>query len=249
MRPTPWAYGQFEDFVLECSCLILSYVGHLNPADRNDPVKVARHISQVVNSHDDRGVVEGNWTTDFSDGRAPTTWMGSASILQQFFRTRRPVRYGQCWTFAGVATTGKSSHSLCHFLLTKLTLLILLCLTVCRALGLPSRTITNYQSAHDTHKSLTVDRFFSTNLEPLDDRNRDSIWNFHVWTEVWMQREDLPGGYDGWQVLDATPQEISSGLFRCGPASVLAVKRGEIQYPYGEFETNLSLVFQTNAIF
>ena len=47
-----------------------------------------------------------------------------------------------------------------------------------------------------------------------------------------MRRDDLPRGYDGWQVIDATPQEISSGLFRCGPASVLAVKKGEVQYPY-----------------
>lgn len=49
-----------------------------------------------------------------------------------------------------------------------------------------------------------------------------------------MAREDLPAGYDGWQVIDATPQEISSGLFRCGPASVMAVKKGDIQYPYGQ---------------
>lgn len=107
MRPSPWMYGQFEDFVLECSCLVLSYVGHLNPADRNDPIKVTRHIAAIVNSHDDKGIVEGNWTTDYSGGRAPTSWIGSASILQQFFRTRRPVRYGQCWTFAGVAATGE----------------------------------------------------------------------------------------------------------------------------------------------
>ena len=26
-----------------------------------------------------------------------------------------------------------------------------------------------------------------------------------------MQREDLPEGYGGWQVLDPTPQERSSG--------------------------------------
>lgn len=49
-----------------------------------------------------------------------------------------------------------------------------------------------------------------------------------------MARSDLPNGNDGWQVVDATPQELSSGLFRCGPASVASVKRGEIQLPYGE---------------
>ena len=35
--------------------------------------------------------------------------------------------------------------------------------------------------------------------------------NFHVWNDCWMKRPDLPSGYDGWQVVDATPQETSSG--------------------------------------
>ncbi len=36
--------------------------------------------------------------------------------------------------------------------------------------------------------------------------------NFHVWNEVWMERPDLePGGYSGWQAIDATPQEESDG--------------------------------------
>ena len=40
---------------------------------------------------------------------------------------------------------------------------------------------------------------------------RDSIWNFHVWNDVWMSRPDLPRGYGGWQAIDATPQEASDG--------------------------------------
>lgn len=35
--------------------------------------------------------------------------------------------------------------------------------------------------------------------------------NFHVWNEVWMSRKDLGKDYDGWQVIDATPQETSEG--------------------------------------
>ena len=41
---------------------------------------------------------------------------------------------------------------------------------------------------------------------------RDSIWNFHVWNDVWMERPDLPSGYGGWQAIDATPQEESGGI-------------------------------------
>ena len=35
--------------------------------------------------------------------------------------------------------------------------------------------------------------------------------NFHVWNESWFKRRDLPQGYDGWQVIDGTPQEASEG--------------------------------------
>ena len=48
-----------------------------------------------------------------------------------------------------------------------------------------------------------------------------------------MSRPDLePGDYGGWQAIDATPQEESDGLYRCGPTSVAAVKRGEVRKPY-----------------
>ena len=52
--------------------------------------------------------------------------------------------------------------------------------------------------------------------------------NFHVWNEAWMTRPDLPQGFEGWQALDATPQEESEqgGGFRLGPAPVKAIKNG-----------------------
>ena len=30
---------------------------------------------------------------------------------------------------------------------------------------------------------------------------------------MWMKRSDLPLGYSGWQVVDATPQEASDGMY------------------------------------
>lgn len=59
-----------------------------------------------VNAQDDNGAIMGNWTRNFEGGTAPTEWMGSSLILRKFLKERKPVKYGQCWVFAGVMTTG-----------------------------------------------------------------------------------------------------------------------------------------------
>ena len=165
---------------------------------RGDPIKVCRHISAIVNSVDDNGIMVGNWKDDFSGGTAPTDWHGSAAILQQFLKTKRPVKFGQCWVFSGLCATCKWSTGKWLMLIDNSTIA-----SVTRCIGIPSRVVTNYQSAHDTHSSITVDRFFDEEGEPIKHLNTDSIWNFHSWIEVWIQRPDLSlsGAYDGWNVI------------------------------------------------
>ena len=80
--------------------------------------------------------------------------------------------------------------------------------SVCRALGIPCRCVTNYISAHDTNSSLSIDKFYNEDGEeaaeeaasPSASVRSDSVWNFHVWNEVWMTRRDLQGPFGGWQV-------------------------------------------------
>ncbi|XP_046450915.1 annulin-like [Daphnia pulex] len=206
MRPCAWNFAQFEKDILECCVYLLSNVGKLTIAGRADPIRVVRAISAAVNSSDDDGVLMGNWSNDYAGGTEPTKWQGSMLILQKYWATKSPVKFGQCWVFSGVTTS------------------------VCRALGIPARSITNFSSAHDTHGGLTIDTFIGDDGKVVEELNSDSIWNFHVWNEVWMQRPDLePGNYGGWQAIDATPQEESDGVYRCGPTSVAAVKRGEVK--------------------
>ena len=64
-------------------------------------------------------------------------------------------------------------------------------------------------------------RFFDEDGDEITQKNpdpnvavHDSIWNFHVWNDVWMARSDLPVGYGGWQAVDATPQESSGGRYQ-----------------------------------
>ena len=63
-----------------------------------------------MNSNDDEGVVVGNWSSEFGSYTPPYKWTGSAKILQEYLKTKTPVRYGQCWVFAGVLTTGLPLH-------------------------------------------------------------------------------------------------------------------------------------------
>lgn len=211
----PWVFGQFDDAVLPASVLLLERSG-IAPESRGDPIRVSRAISKMVNSNDDNGVIVGRWDGKYEDGKSPSSWSGSIKIMEEYIRSKRPVRYGQCWVFAGVVNT------------------------VCRALGLPSRVVSNFASAHDTNVSLTIDEYVDEKGDEIDSSYRgvtpgglyDSIWNFHVWNDVWMTRPDLPQGYSGWQVIDATPQETSDGSFQCGPASHEAIRRGQMEFKY-----------------
>ncbi|XP_038662780.1 protein-glutamine gamma-glutamyltransferase 2 isoform X3 [Scyliorhinus canicula] len=191
----PWNFGQLEKDVIDICFQILdnSPSALKNPlADaprRNDPVHISRTVTAMVNSNDDKGVLLGRWDGNYFDGIAPTRWTGSLPILRLWSSSgAEKVRYGQCWVFAAVACT------------------------VLRCLGIPTRCVTNYSSAHDTDGNLKVDQYYSSeDYSRMPSKRKDMVWNYHCWLEAWMTRPDLPPGYDGWQVLDPTPQERSDG--------------------------------------
>lgn len=75
-------------------------------------VKVARYLSSALNSEDNNGVLEGNWSGDYSDGTPPTHWIGSVQIFEQYMNSsttvhKEPVKYGQCFIFSGLLTSGR----------------------------------------------------------------------------------------------------------------------------------------------
>lgn len=202
-----WIFGQFEKVCLEAALYLLD-ISYLNTEAHGNVVQVSRALSAMVNSNDqDKGVLMGNWSGNYTGGTSPSKWNSSPNILSRYMKQKRAVRYGQCWVFSAVTTT------------------------LARALGIPTRSVTNFSSAHDTDLSMTIDTHIDMNGRPLAHLD-DSVWNFHVWNESWFRRVDLPEGNDGWQVYDATPQERSDDMLRCGPAPVAAIKEGNVFYGY-----------------
>ncbi|XP_062381631.1 protein-glutamine gamma-glutamyltransferase 2-like [Sardina pilchardus] len=216
MSSMDWSYGQFEEDILDICLKLLD----MNPkclrdaeedfSARCNPIYVGRVVSAMINANGDRGVLAGKWQAPYTGGVAPTHWDDSVDILRHWRDSNySPVKYGQCWVYAAVMCT------------------------VMRCLGIPCRVVTNFQSAHDTDKNLTIDKYYSDDgVQPKE--GHDSVWNFHVWVEAWMKRPDLAAGstYDGWQVLDPTPQEKSTGVFCCGPTPVKAILEGHTDMKY-----------------
>ncbi|XP_069740728.1 protein-glutamine gamma-glutamyltransferase 2-like [Narcine bancroftii] len=206
-----WYFGQFEEKVVDICLQVLDQSNKCkkNPSKdyerRNDPVYISRVVTAMVNCADDKGILAGRWNEPYDGGVLPWAWNGSVPILHRWHKGGcQPVRYGQCWVFAAVACT------------------------VLRCLGIPARVVTNFNSAHDTNSNLIIDQV----IGECGIESGDSVWNFHVWIEGWMERNDLKFGYNGWQVLDPTPQEKSEGIYCCGPAPLHAIKGGALDMRY-----------------
>lgn len=60
-----------------------------------------------MNAQDDNGIVSGNWSGDYTGGTSPTKWVGSVAMLKDYEDNNgTPVKFGQCWVFSGITTTG-----------------------------------------------------------------------------------------------------------------------------------------------
>ena len=186
--PKRWSYGQFDPGGISLKVALDLLEGEDSNV-RSNAKLVARHFSAQVNS-EGGGILEGRWQAPYSGGVHPSSWTGSVPILKQFDSTGSPVKFGQCWVFAGVLNT------------------------MLRSLGIPSRPVSNFESAHDENSNKTIE-FFYTPSGAFDRGNSESIWNFHVWCEAWID--------GGWNALDATPQELSDGQYQLGPAPISAV--------------------------
>ncbi|KAM3922470.1 protein 4.2-like [Leptodactylus fuscus] len=210
-QPHPWHFGQFEVDIPNI-CLKFLNMSPRYQADlethyvkRSDPIYIIREIGDMIGRWDEQDRV--NFMCE--NGRLSYSLVSSVPILHQWFHDETQPAYGHHWVLAAV-----------------------LC-TVLRCLGIPTRVVTNYNSAYDTDRTLQKDIYYDKNGARIHRSRNDSIWHFHVWNECWMERRDLQKEYSGWQVLDATAQlKYSGDLYCSGPAPVRAIKEGHVDLDY-----------------
>eukprot|EP01083_Nonionella_stella_P081254 223718_1 len=227
-----WNYGHFEYKNL---LIAMKMLDRLSLEYRNDLVLISRHISYAVG----KDICHGKWGGgSYTTGRPyggyycsktrtchdPLSWRGTTQLFDVYrdeLNYAYSVQYCQCFVFAGVTTT------------------------VGRALGIPTRPVSTFQSAHDTDFNRGIDKYWIYDVETraydTTSYGGDSVWSFHVWNEVYFKRTDFIGSatsYNmaGWQAIDATPQEQSYGgnpalgsddvaVYQMGPASLLLVRK------------------------
>ena len=123
----PWFFGQFEHRILDITLYLLDK-SNLSTSAKCSAVFIARALCSIIN-HDDDGVINGRWQEPYTGGYDPKHWHSSVDILNRFYRTRKQISYGQCWVFSA------------------------LLVTITRALGIPSRPVTNNFSFHDSNRT------------------------------------------------------------------------------------------------
>lgn len=228
-----WVFSQLSFPNL---AIALDSLRRMDVTDRGDAALVSRHLTYAVGEDICYGKWgEGSYTTGKPVGgyqcsktkrtkthnvcREPGHWSGTTELFNLHRSIGgKKVQYCQCFVYAGVLTT------------------------VGRSLGISARPVTNFQSAHDTHADRSIAKYYDLNpsdgvmlpTEAPADAGHDSIWSFHVWTEFFLRRPVLNKALkcktcsDGWQAVDATPQEPSSGgdsslptlAYMMGPASI-----------------------------
>ncbi|GMH59657.1 hypothetical protein TL16_g02874 [Triparma laevis f. inornata] len=225
-----WSFNQWDFANLQ---IAYDRLVRMPVADRGDPVLVSRHITYSVGEDICYGKWgEGSYTTGRPYGgytcsgskpcTTPDDWRDSTSLFATHRSIGRKVQYCQCFVYAAITTS------------------------IGRSLGIPTRPVTTFQSAHDTDKNRAIEKFYTIDpangeFVPVDGApTGDSVWSFHVWNEMYFDRPEFDyatcksmgqrkGCADGWQAVDATPQETSMGgsgvdpekaHYQMGPASI-----------------------------
>ncbi|KAH8020105.1 hypothetical protein HPB51_024492 [Rhipicephalus microplus] len=139
-----WNYGQFEKVTLATIEFLLKAVV-ADGVQRSDCVSLVRALCAAINVQDDQGLLIGRWSDDYSAGTSPSVWSSTMPILNKYMESGgNSVKYGQCFVFASALVT------------------------VLRALGIPSRSVSNFPSAHVEGDDMSLDFYFDEKNKAIE---------------------------------------------------------------------------------
>lgn len=133
-----------------------------------------------MNSQDDNGVLVGNWSGKYRGGTPPLSWIGSIEILRKYHQNKHPVRYAQCWVYAGVFNTCEwcISSYLCGLVSSEHGLILLIALLVSKTIC--NIAISNSNPCHSVFQNI---------LFPCKYINSHAIFFWRLQTNLYLRIE------------------------------------------------------------
>lgn len=192
-----WMYNQFDGQVInDIFELIQNYQGletHEDFEKLTHPSFFTRAITNVIGIR----VLQGNWSGNYENGKVPWYWKSSEEIIKNALESGSATKFGQCWVFSAVTVTFCRALGLaCRSVTNKGS---------AHDYG-ANLEIDYYVDEPDLEDFIKKRR----NGEMVDNRGKpgspflcgdqcvrrdgedlsinfhDSIWNFHVWNNVWF---------------------------------------------------------------
>jgi len=237
------------------------------PKQERTPLRVVRHITAMTDqANNPYGILYGKWDGIYTNGKEPYEWKSVIEIMNYRVYTGHPVKYAQCWIFAEVLTAifrflgipartvyAKNAHidTGCDGGIDYLDIptkgeknlkkvRINSLLTDINELYYDNEMVTKGGDIILENKNIII-QDEKINLQNLV-KQGDRSWNFHVWSECFLERNDIYPNKLCWNICDPCPvPEVKTNTYDdynnkhfFGPCSVYSIKEG-LKYPY-DFE-------------
>lgn len=249
MRPS-WRYDIFEASMIE---FVTGIINQIPVEDRNFENIIRSIMGKFSSENSEDALIEGKWGGTYSDGKNPTDWEYTAEIFRTRKRTGAPVKYGQCWVFAECMTAVMRFLGIPARTIYARNSHINISLNFSIDLYGYSNS-DKFDKKDEVYKKITDFESFISNDDKDDEKSlsdevfirRDSIWNFHYWTEIYVPRD----GIFEWECLDTSPMIVSEehpmrGKKILGPCVVANIKNGsENRYDYDYLASAINSPFR-----
>lgn len=221
------------------------------PREKRSLTRVVRHLMSCMNDKNrPDALLQGKWannSTEYQDGTHPCHWSNSGEIYDQRLIKGKAIKYGQCFCFSECLTSalrflriptrtiyGTNSH----IDVNKRYSIDLDYSILSKGPNSPQYFSIFKEETLDSLIEHTLNETVPKSDDLLDNLRilgtDDSVWNFHYWNEIYIDRKECQHNYKGyeWQVIDSTPvlpsdsEDEYRNHYVLGPCNILAIQRG-----------------------